>query len=43
MAMGELWSMVVVCGEDLNSAWVNREGDLVSMGRMGGMGGSIVS
>ena len=31
--MGELWSTVVVYGE--NSAWVNRKGDPVSMGGMG--------
>ena len=42
-SISELWSMVVVCGEDSNSTWVNCEGDLVSMGRMGGMGGLIVS
>ena len=41
-AMGELWSMVVVCGEDWNSVWVKREGDPVSMGEMGGMGGPVV-
>ena len=41
--MGELWSTVVVCGEDSNSAWVNHEGDPVSMGGMGGMEGSVVS
>ena len=35
--------MVVVCEEDSNSAWVNREGDLVSMGGMGGIGGPVVS
>ena len=40
--MGELWSTVVVCGEDSNLAWVKREGDPVSMGGMGGMGGPIV-
>ena len=40
--MGELWSTVVVCGEDSNSAWVKREGDPVSMGEMGGMGGPVV-
>ena len=41
--MGELWSMVVVCGEDSNLAWVNHEEDPMSMGRMGGIGGSVVS
>ena len=41
--MGELWSTVMVCREDSNSAWVNREGDSVSMGGMGGMGGLVVS
>ena len=29
--------------EDSNSAWVKREGDPVSMGEMGGMGGPVVS
>ena len=41
--MGELWSTVVVCGEDSNSAWVNHKGDSVSMGGMGGMGGLVAS
>ena len=41
--MGELWSMVVVCRENSNSAWVNCEGDSVSMGGMGGMGGPVAS
>ena len=41
--MGELWSMVAVCGEDSNSAWVNHEGDSMLMGGMGGMGGLVVS
>ena len=38
--MGELWSTVVVCGENSNSAWVNCEGDLLSVG---GMGGPVVA
>ena len=33
--MGELWSTVVVCGENSNSAWVNYEGDLLSVGGIG--------
>ena len=41
--MGELWSTVVVCGEDSNSVWVNRKGDPVSIGGMGGMEGLVVS
>ena len=41
--VGELWSTVVVCGEDSNLAWVNHKGDSVFMGGMGGTGGSVVS
>ena len=41
--MGELWSTVVVCGEDSNPAWVNNKGVSVLMGGMGGMGGPVVS
>ena len=40
--MGELWSTVVLCGGDSNSTWVKCEGDPMSMGGMGGMGGSVV-
>ena len=41
--MGELWSTVVVCGEDSNPAWVSHKGVSMLMGGMGGMGGSVVS
>ena len=41
--MGELWSTVVVCREDLNPTWVNHKGVSVLMGGMGGMGGPVVS
>ena len=41
--MGELWSTVVVCGENSNLALVNRKGDPMLVGGMGGMGGLIMS
>ena len=41
--MGELWSTVVVCGENSNLAWVNHKGDSLLMGGISGMGGPVVS
>ena len=41
--MGELWSTMVVYGEDSNPAWVNHKGVSVLMGGIGGMEGSVVS
>ena len=41
--MGELWSTVVMCGENSNLALVNSKGDPMSVGGMGGIGGLIVS
>ena len=39
--MGELWLTVVVCGEDLNPAWVNHKGVSVLIGGTGGMGARL--